>query len=210
MSFCCQPCSFSFQARLRRSSRQSAFLGAPILLSYHTLLACAEISRPGLWTSVSVGHLFVIFAEADQHGDDVQAGRPFTVRLDMHCEAQTVLVDVSFSTGSNQGLSDKLFTTIAKHQAIALDPLVEFTFLLECILDLEQVGKVSRRLQAHLEVNRLVFVIEDGHILVEAVSYCSCANDRLISIHIDGAGSRNQEELHIEVVEVVRRQGVRT
>src|SRR6266700_3589347 len=45
MSFCCQPCSFSFQARLRRSSRQSAFLGAPILLSYHTLLACAEISK---------------------------------------------------------------------------------------------------------------------------------------------------------------------
>src|SRR5437868_4624889 len=45
MSFCCQPCSFNFQARLRRSSRQSAFLGAPILLSYHTLLASAEISK---------------------------------------------------------------------------------------------------------------------------------------------------------------------
>jgi hypothetical protein len=33
MSFCFHPCCFSFQACLRRSSRQSAFFGAPILLS---------------------------------------------------------------------------------------------------------------------------------------------------------------------------------
>ncbi len=33
MSFCCHPCCLSFHACLRRSSRQSAFLGAPILLS---------------------------------------------------------------------------------------------------------------------------------------------------------------------------------
>jgi hypothetical protein len=30
ISFCFQPCSFKLQARLRRSSRQSAFLGAPM------------------------------------------------------------------------------------------------------------------------------------------------------------------------------------
>ncbi len=36
MSFCCQPSSFSFHARFRRSSRQSAFFGAPMpsIVSY--------------------------------------------------------------------------------------------------------------------------------------------------------------------------------
>jgi hypothetical protein len=38
---------------LRRSSRQSAFLGAPILLSYHTLLASAEISKHLLATTTN-------------------------------------------------------------------------------------------------------------------------------------------------------------
>ena len=55
----------------------------------------------------------------------------------MHREAQTMLVDVGFSTGGDQGLTDELFTTIAQHQAIALDPLVAFPFLCKFILDLE-------------------------------------------------------------------------
>ena len=146
--------------------------------------------------SVSADRLLVIFVEADQHSDDLQAGRPFTVRLDMHREAQTVLVDAGLGTGDNQGLTGERFPTIAEHQAIALNPMVEFPFLLQCILDLEQVSKVGRGLDAYLEINWLVFVIEDGHILVEAVSDCSFANDRLVSIHVDGAGSRNEEELH--------------
>ncbi len=38
MPFCLQPCSFRVQARLRRSSCQSAFLGAPMppIVSYFT------------------------------------------------------------------------------------------------------------------------------------------------------------------------------
>ncbi len=156
------------------------------------------------------GRLFVIFAEADQHSDDLKAGPPLTVWLNMHGEAQTVLVDVGPGTGDNPGLAGERFTTIAEHQAIALDPLVEFPLLLERILDLEQVSKVSCRLHAHLEVNGLVFVIEDGHLLVEAVSDGSFANDRQVGIDIDGAGSRNEEELYVEVVEVVRRQNVWT
>ena len=56
----------------------------------------------------------------------------------------------------------------------------------------------------------MVFVIEDSQILVEAVSDCSFADDRQVCIHIDGAGSRNEEELHVEVIEVIRGQDVRT
>src|SRR6266516_210024 len=136
--------------------------------------------------------------------------RPLAVRLNMHCEAQTMFVDVSFSSGSNQGLADELVTTIAEDQAIAFDPMVEFPFFGQFILDLEQISKVSSRLNAHLEVNRFVFVIEDGQFLVEAVPNRSFANDRLVSIDIDGAGSRNEEELHVEVIEVIGRQNVRT
>ena len=45
---------------------------------------------------------------------------------------------------------------------------------------------------------------------MEAVSDGSFANDRQVGIDIDGAGSRNEEELYVEVVEVVRRQNVWT
>ena len=122
----------------------------------------------------------MIFAEADQHSDDLKADRPLTMGLVVHGEAQAMLVDVGPGTGGDRGLTDELFTTIAEYQAIALDPLVEFPLLLERILDLEQVSKVGRCLHAHLEVNWLVFVIEDGHFLVEAVSDCSFANDRQV------------------------------
>src|SRR5260221_2466299 len=128
----------------------------------------------------------------------------------MHSETQTVLVDVGLGTGGNQGLTDEGFTTIAEYQAVAFDPMVELTFFCKFIFDLEQISKGSRRFNAHLEVNWLVFVIEDGHILVEAVSDCSFAHDRLVSIYIDGAGSWNKEELYVEVIEVIRRQDVRT
>ena len=128
----------------------------------------------------------------------------------MYREAQAMLIDVSPGTGSNQGLTDELFTTIAEYQAIAFDTMVEFTFLGKFILDLKQISKVRCRLNAYFEVNWFAIVIEDGQILVKAVSYRSFANDRLLSIHIDGAGSRNEEELHFEVFEVIRRQNVRT
>src|SRR5438309_7242696 len=95
-----------------------------------------------------------MFAEANQHCDDLKAGHPLTVGLDVHGEAQAVLVDIGSGIGGDRGLTNELFTTISEHQAIALDPLVAFPLLLERIL----------------EVNRLVFVIEDSHILVEAVS----------------------------------------
>src|SRR5260370_25644035 len=120
----------------------------------------------------------------------------------MYREAQTMLVDVSLGTGSNHGLTDELVTTIAEQQAMTLDTMRECPFLGQVILDLKQISEVSRCLHAHPEIDRLVLVIQDGHVLGKAVADGSCANDRLISIDIDGAGSRNKEELHSEIIQV--------
>ena len=128
----------------------------------------------------------------------------------MYHEAQAMLIDVSPGTGSNQGLTDKLVTTIAKEEAITLDTMVKFTFLCQVILDLKQISEISRCLNAHPEIDRLFFVIEDGQFLGKAVPDGSFANDRLISIDIDSAGSRNKEELHSEIIQVIGRQDVRT
>src|SRR5260370_19010832 len=128
----------------------------------------------------------------------------------MHHEIQAMLVDVSPGTDSNQGLTNKLVTTIAKEEAITLDTMIEFTFLGQVILDLKQISEVSRCLNAHPEIDRLIFVIKDGQFLGKAVADGSFTNDRLISIDVDGAGSRNKEELHSEIIQIIGRQDVRT
>ena len=64
-------------------------------------------------------------------------------------------------SGGNQGLTDELLATIAQEKAIAFDPMIQFPFLGEVILDLKQISEVSCCIHAHGEINRLVFVIED-------------------------------------------------
>src|SRR6266566_5156480 len=59
MSFCFQPCSFKLQARLRRSSRQSAFLGAPMPPSlqhlYFLLPRSVSYARFHHWQNLRLG-----------------------------------------------------------------------------------------------------------------------------------------------------------
>src|SRR5215471_13982267 len=100
-----------------------------------------------------------------------------------------MLVDVSLCTGSDQGFTDELVTAIAQEQALALDPLVEFSLFGQVILYFKQISEVSSCLHAHFEIDSFVFMIEDSQFLEKAVADGSCANDRLVGIDIDGTGS---------------------
>ena len=86
--------------------------------------------------------------------------------------------------------------------------MIECSFLGQVILDLKQIGEVSCCLNAHPEIDRLVFVIENGQFLGKAVPDGSFTHDRLVGIHIDGARSWHKEELHSEVIKIIRRQDV--
>ena len=96
---------------------------------------------------------------------------------------------------------------VPEHQAPALDLRQVLPLLLERVLDLEQIGEVARRLEPKRQVERLLVVVEDGDLLVEAVGDGARADDRLLRVLVDGPGSRDEEEPRLEVLEVVGREG---
>ena len=59
-----------------------------------------------------------------------------------------------------------------------------------------------------VEVDRLVVVVEDRQLLVEAAADGALADHRELGVDVDGAGAGHQEEAGLEVLQVVDRQGV--
>ena len=81
--------------------------------------------------------------------------------------------------------------------------------LLERVLDLEQVGEVAaRRRSRTVEVDRLVLVVEDRQLLVEAVPDRPLPDHRELGVDVDRPGARDQEEARLEVLQVVDRERV--
>ena len=62
------------------------------------------------------------------------------------------------------------------------------------------------RVDADPQLDRLVLVVQDAQLLAEAVADRSDADHRELGVNVDGAGSRDQEEARLVVVEVVGRQ----
>ena len=81
-------------------------------------------------------------------------------------------------------------------------------FLVERVLDLEQVGEVRAGLDPHGQVDRLVVVVEHGELLVEAVADRALPDHRQLGVDVDGAGAGDQEEPGLEVLQVVDGQRV--
>ena len=112
------------------------------------------------------------------------------------------------SVAEIQRLADVGLALVAEHQTAVVDPAVVLALLLERVLDLEQVGEVAVGLDAHGQVDRLVVVVEDRELLVEAAADGALADHRQLGVDVDGAGARDEEEARLEVLQVVDRERV--
>ena len=110
-------------------------------------------------------------------GRHVQVGRPLCVRLHVGAERQPVVIDGTGCGGRHPGLAHVGLAAVAEHQPAVVDVRVVLTLLLEVVLDLEEVGEVRGCLDAHLDIHRLLVVIEDGQLLVEPIAHSALADD---------------------------------
>src|SRR5438309_6434334 len=99
---------------------------------------------------------------------------------------------------------------VAEQQPVAVDPVVVLSALLERVLHLEKVCEVGCRIDAHVEVHRVVVVIEDRDRLEEPVSDGALPNYRQLRVDVYGPGRGHQEEPRLEVLDIVDRQRVET
>jgi hypothetical protein len=74
------------------------------------------------------------------------------------------------------------------------------------VLDLEEVGEIGGRLDADVQRDALVGVVEDGQVLVEAVRDRALADHRELRVDVDRSRAWNEEEACLEVLQVVDRQ----
>ena len=81
-------------------------------------------------------------------------------------------------------------------------------FFLSASFTSKRSAKSLACLDAHLELDRVGSVVENDELLVESVGNDPPTDDRQVGIHIDGAGTRHEEEAGFEVLQLVDRQGV--
>ena len=141
----------------------------------------------------------------DRH---MQVGRPLLVGLHVDREGEAALVHGACLRGRDPGLAHVSLAAIPEHQPPVVDAGEVLALLLEVVLDLEEVGKVAGGLDAHLEVDRLVVVIEDRELLVKAAADGTLTDDRQLGVDVHGPRAGHEEEARLEVLQVVHREGV--
>ena len=127
-----------------------------------------------------------------------------SVRLDANGEGQAVGVDRRRLARRDDRLAPVGFPHVGEHEAPTLDPSGVLALLLESILDLEQVGEVTSRLDPNRQIHWLVVVIQDRQLLVESMGDSPATDHRELRVDVDRSGSRNEEEAGFEVLQVVR------
>jgi hypothetical protein len=143
-------------------------------------------------------------------GDHVDVRRPLTVRLDAGGERQAVLVELGRCRGRDRRLAPIRLALVAEEQAPVLDASRVAALLLERVLHLEEVGEVAGGLDSNGQVNPVIVMVEDGQLLVEAVTDRPLANHGQLRVDIDRSGARDEEEAGLEVLEVVDGQRIET
>ena len=103
-------------------------------------------------------------------GRHAQLCRPDPVRLETDPEGQAGLVDLRRRRRRDRRRPPEHLALVGEHQTAVLHPTRVAALLLERVLDLEQVGEVAPGLEANPEVDRLLVVVEDRQLLVEAVA----------------------------------------
>ncbi len=126
-------------------------------------------------------------AAAEQRDRNLHLRGPLALRRDPGAEGQSVGVELRAAAGADRGRLPVRLPPVPEHQAPALDLARVLPLLLQRVLDLEEVGEVASRLEPKRQVERLLIVVEDGDLLVEAVGDGARANDRLLRVLVDGA-----------------------
>jgi hypothetical protein len=130
------------------------------------------------------------------------------VRLEPYGEGETALVDLPRRRRRDLRRALERLAHVAEEELAVLDPSRVRAFLLERVLDLEEVREVAARVDPHDQVDRLGVVVQDRQLLVEPLRDDAAPDDRQLRVDVDGAGAGHEEEARLEVVEVVGRQRV--
>ena len=112
----------------------------------------------------------------------VEAGLPPPVGRDLDRERHALLVDGRGLARRDERLAHELLAPVAEHEAVGTDLAVQLAGLLQRVLHLEQVGEVGGGVDAQPYVHRFRRVVEDDHVLVQAVAHRAAADDRLLGV----------------------------
>ena len=138
--------------------------------------------------------------------DHVEVGGPRSLGLDLDLEGQALLVQLDGSGRGDGGHPFERLPAVPEHEAFLVDLRVVAPLLDQGVLDLEQVGEVAGGIDANGQVGRLLVVVQDRELLVEAVSDGPPADHRELRVDVDGARARDEEETRLEVLQVVDRE----
>lgn len=178
---------------------QRRCLADPRLEVAHHRPRPATFVRPVLRSSVA-------FGDGSEPGHHREVGGPLVVCTDGDVEAEAVAVDGRGLGRRDPRLTNERWALVAQHEAFVFHDRLAHSLLRERVLDLEQIGEVACRVDPHREVHRCRAVVQDRQLLVEAVAHGPPPDHREISVDVDGACARDEEELRLEVLEVVDRQ----
>src|SRR5262249_59216577 len=103
---------------------------------------------------MAVSDLVVDDVVAINSGDDVQAGTPLAMWLQMHHDVEALLIIFHRSGCRDPGLSHILLATVAEHQSLWLNPHIVLALFCQSIFDLEKIGEVRSGIDAHVDVYR--------------------------------------------------------
>src|SRR5215469_3278387 len=114
----------------------------------------------------------------------------------MYPEAKSLFIDFGRGTRAYPGFTHELLPLISDDEAILINALVELTRTLEQrILNLEKISEVRVGFDPDIQINRFSLVIGDLEVFVKSTANRALPHDRHWRIHINGAGSGNEEKL---------------
>jgi hypothetical protein len=153
-------------------------------------------------------HLLARCWISERHRDDIELGAPLVVGLDPDLEGEAVLVQPGRRRSGDLGRAAEGPTVVGEDELSGRDPRRVGSLLLERVFDLEQVGEIGARLETDAQVDRLVGMVENRQLLVEAVGDRSLADHGQLRVDVDGASAGDEEEACLEVLKVVDRERI--
>ena len=139
------------------------------------------------------------------HGD---GRRPYAVCRDPDRERKTVGVVFRRAVGRDGGEASVGVAGVFERQLGSLDASRRLSLLPQGVLHLEEVGEVTPCVDANRELDRRVVVIHHRELFVEAGADRAVPDHRQLRVDVNRAGPGHEEELALEVLDVVDRQGV--
>ena len=142
-------------------------------------------------------------------GDDVELGRPFAVRLDPSLEGQPVLVDRAGAAASRSRRAAERLAFVAEHEpTVARRAPTYLPFFSSASLTSNRSAKSQPASIRTVRLDRLLVVVEDRQLLVEAVADRAAPDHRELRVDVDRPRAGHEEEAGLEVLEVVDRERV--